>query len=146
MKYSSRGLRRRGDTDKWEVTLVHKDPLTGEAVRSYHTVTARTEKQAERKKNDLIRLLDSQGLAAGTRMTIAELADSFIEYKANSGTVERSTIEDYKKHVKTIKRELGNIRVGDLRIPDVNAWMASMTERGYAPRSVHRPFVFSNRS
>ncbi|MBQ9001492.1 MAG: site-specific integrase [Eggerthellaceae bacterium] len=142
MKYSSKGLRRRGDTDKWEVTLVHKDPLTGESVRSYHTVTARTEKQAERKKNDLIRLLDSQGLAAGTRMTIAELADSFIEYKANSGTVERSTIEDYKKHVKTIKRELGNIRVGDLRIPDVNAWMASMTERGYAPRSVHRPFVF----
>ena len=49
MKYSSRGLRRRGDTDKWEVTLVHKDPLTGESVRSYHTVTARTEKQAERK-------------------------------------------------------------------------------------------------
>ena len=76
MKYSSRGLRRRGDTDKWEVTLVHKDPLTGESVRSYHTVTARTEKQAERKKNELIRRLDSQGLAAGTRMTIAELADS----------------------------------------------------------------------
>lgn len=72
-------------------------------MRSYHTVTARTEKQAERKKNELIRLLDSQGLAAGTRMTIGELADSFIEYKANSGTVERSTIEDYKKHVKTIK-------------------------------------------
>lgn len=142
MKYSSRGLRRRGDTDKWEVTLVHKDPLTGEAVRSYHTVTARTEKQAERKKNELIRRLDSQGLAAGTRMTIADLADSFIEHKANSGTVERSTIEDYKKHVKTIKREFGSIRVGDLGIPDVNAWMASMTERGYAPRSVHRPFVF----
>ena len=93
MKYSSRGLRRRGDTDKWEVTLVHKDPLTGEAVRSYHTVTARTEKQAERKKNDLIRLLDSQGLAAGTRMTIAELASERLSLHLAGERVESASLD-----------------------------------------------------
>ncbi len=48
MRYSSRGLRRRGDTDKWEVTLSHRDPLSGEIVRSFHTVKARTEKQAQK--------------------------------------------------------------------------------------------------
>ena len=32
LRYTSRGLRRRNNTDKWEVTLVHKDPLTGEAM------------------------------------------------------------------------------------------------------------------
>ncbi|MBO7701930.1 MAG: hypothetical protein J6S36_03360 [Eggerthellaceae bacterium] len=64
MRYSSKGLRRRGDTDKWEVTLSHKDPLSGEIVRSYHTVTARTEKQAQKRRDELIRDLEDRGLAA----------------------------------------------------------------------------------
>ena len=34
MKYTSRGLKRRGDSDKWCVTLSHKDPITGELVPS----------------------------------------------------------------------------------------------------------------
>ncbi len=54
MKYTSRGLKRRGDSDKWHVTLSHKDPLTGELVPSYHTVTARTEKQAMKRRDELI--------------------------------------------------------------------------------------------
>ena len=141
MKYSSRGLRRRGDTDKWEVTLSHKDPLSGEFVRSFHTVKARTEKQAQKRKNELIRELDDRGLSAGTKMTISELADLFIEYKADSGTIERSTLDGYRKQIKALKRDLGDIRVCELTIPDVNTWMASMTERGYAPRSVQRPFA-----
>ena len=32
MQYKSRGLRRRSDSDKWEVTLSHEDPYTGETV------------------------------------------------------------------------------------------------------------------
>jgi integrase len=40
MEYTSRGLKRRRNTDKWEVTLSHRDPLTGEQVPSYHTVAA----------------------------------------------------------------------------------------------------------
>ena len=140
MRYSSKGLRRRGDTDKWEVTLSHKDPLSGEIVRSYHTVTARTEKQAQKRRDELIRDLEDRGLAAGTKMTVSELADLFIEYKANSGTVERSTLDGSRKQVKALKRDIGDIRVCELSIPDVSSWMASMTERGYAPRSVQLPF------
>ena len=30
LRYTSRGLRRRNNTDKWEVTLSHVDPVTGE--------------------------------------------------------------------------------------------------------------------
>ena len=140
MRYSSKGLRRRGDTDKWEVTLTHKDPLSGEIVRSYHTVTARTEKQAQKRRDELIRDLEDRGLAAGAKMTVSELADLFIEYKANSGTVERSTLDGYRKQAKALKRDIGDIRVCELSSPDVSSWMASMTERGYAPRSVQRPF------
>ena len=42
MVYKSRGLKRRRNTDKWEVTLAHKDPMTGEVELSYHTVEATT--------------------------------------------------------------------------------------------------------
>ena len=141
MKYSSRGLRRRGDTDKWEVTLSNKDSLSGEIVRSFHTVKARTEKQALKRKDELIRDLDDRGLSAGTKMTISELADLYIEYKAESGTIERSTLDGYRKQIKAPKRDIGDIRVCDLSIPNVSSWMASMTERGYAPRSAQRPFA-----
>ena len=40
MIYTSRGMRRRGDSDKWEVVLSHHDPLSGEQVPTYHTVEA----------------------------------------------------------------------------------------------------------
>ena len=54
MKYTSRGLRRRRGTDKWEVILSHRDPATGKSVTTYHTVEAKSEKQAQKKRNDLI--------------------------------------------------------------------------------------------
>ena len=67
MKYTSRGLKRRGDSDKWHVTLSHKDPITGELVPSYHTVTARTEKQAMKRRDELILDLERKGGAYTSR-------------------------------------------------------------------------------
>ncbi len=49
MIYTSRGMRRRGDSDKWEVVLSRHDPLSGEQVPTYHTVEAQTEKQAKKR-------------------------------------------------------------------------------------------------
>lgn len=48
LRYTSRGLRRRNNTDKWEVTLSHVDPVTGETVRTFHTVDAKTKKGTEK--------------------------------------------------------------------------------------------------
>ena len=47
MRFASRGMRQRGDSDKWGVTLSHRDPATGKQVRSFHTVEAKTLKQAK---------------------------------------------------------------------------------------------------
>lgn len=58
MKYTSRGLRRRGDADKREVILTHKDPMTGESLTTYHTVTAKTKRAAGRAREELIVQLD----------------------------------------------------------------------------------------
>lgn len=54
LRYTSRGLRRRNNTDKWEVTLSHVDPVTGETVRTFHTVDAKTEKARDAQIRDMI--------------------------------------------------------------------------------------------
>ena len=75
MEYTSRGLKRRGDTDKWEVTLSHRDPLTGEQVRSFHTVEAKTQKRAEKARDELIRRLEKEGAACTSKATLKEFLD-----------------------------------------------------------------------
>ena len=45
--------------DKWEVTLSHVDPATGETVRTFHTVDVRTKKGAEKARDALIFKLES---------------------------------------------------------------------------------------
>lgn len=42
-RYTSRSLRRRRNTDQWECSLSHTDPVTGEVVRTYHTLVAKTQ-------------------------------------------------------------------------------------------------------
>ena len=140
MKYTSRGLKRRGTSDKWHVTLSHRDPLTGELVPSYHTVTARTEKQAAKRRDELILELERQGGAYTSRLTLAEFLEKFIQHKQDTMAVERSTINHYRKQARVICRYIGSERLADVGIPTVNRWMAQMAGEGYAPRSVSKPF------
>ena len=140
MKYTSRGLRRRGDTDKWEVILTHKDPMTGESLTTYHTVTAKTKRAAERAREELIVQLELQGGAIGTNMTVQEYMDAFLLYKQYSGTVEPSTIKGYRSDTKYITKYIGDVKLSDLKIPVVNKWMADATKDGYAPKTITKSF------
>ena len=140
MNYRSRGLRRRRNSDKWEVTLCHIDPMTGEQSLTYHTVEAKTEKQAKKKRDDLILELERNGAAASSRLMLREFLEQFIKYKEDGKLVERSTIDHYRKQAKVINRYLGAHRLPDVNIPAVNGWMAQMIAEGYAPRSVSKAF------
>lgn len=141
MEYTSRGLKRRRNTDKWEVTLSHRDPLSGEQASSYHTVEAKTRKGAERARNELIRKLERQGAACTSKTTLAEFLDEFIQYKQDSKAVEQSTIVGYRKDARVVKRYLGATALSDVSIPVVSGWMAKMTKQGYAPRTVGKAFA-----
>lgn len=81
MRYMSRGLRRRRDTDKWEVILSHKGPVTGRAVTTYHTIEAKTEKQTQKKHNELMLELERKGSAIGTNMTVRDFMAHFMAVK-----------------------------------------------------------------
>lgn len=52
-RYTSRSLRHRRNTDRWECSLSHTDPVTGEMSCTYHTITGKT-----RKVERLLDLLD----------------------------------------------------------------------------------------
>ena len=140
MKYTSRGLRRRRNTDQWECTLSHTNPLTGEQVRSYHTVIGKTKRQAERARDELILELELNGGAVGTSYTIRDFLNAFLIYKEESKTIEKSTIRGYKAEAKTINRYIGDLRLSEINIPEVNKMLAAMSAEGYAPKTVAKAF------
>ena len=141
MEYTSRGLKRRRNTDKWEVTLSHRDPLTGEQVPSYHTVEATTRKKAEKARDELILDLERRGSVYTSKLTLGEFLDEFIRFKEEGKLVEKSTLNGYRKEARTLSRYLGATRLADVDIPTVSGWMAQMTEEGYAPRTVAKAFA-----
>ncbi len=140
LRYTSRGLRRRNNTDKWEVTLSHVDPVTGETVRTFHTVDAKTKKGAEKARDALIFRLESDGGAVGSSMTVREFMEQLLRYKEASGTIEPSTVRSYRGEAKQIYPALGAIRLAELTSADIDRWMAGMTAEGYAPKTVAKPF------
>ena len=130
MKYTSRGLRRRRDTDKWEVTLSSVDPLTGEKIRSFHTITEKTEKQALKARNDLILQLEKYGAAVASGITVRELAERLITLKEEKGQIEASTASCYRSDLKVLCRYLGNVRIADLDIPNIEDPVGYLVEIG----------------
>ena len=140
LKYTSRSLRRRRNTDQWECSLSHTDPLTGETVRTYHTLVAKTQRQAERAHDALIVDLELRGGAVGGGVTVRDFMGAFLSYKEKSSTIEPSTVRSYRAESRLICTYLGNVALADLSVPEVNRWMANMTANGYAPKSVAKPF------
>ena len=140
LNYTTRSIRRHGAKDMWEVTLSHKNPITGEVVRTYHKVEAKTKKQAERKRDELILDLERKGGALASGVTVREFLERFVDYKEESGTIEPSTVRSYRGETRLICKYIGNEKLVDVNIATVNDWMASMTKDGYAPKSVAKPF------
>lgn len=76
--------------------------------------------------------------APGRNTPIAEYVERFITAKANSGTVERSTISGYRNDAKHIARWLGGERMGDLNAKRVERMMADMLAAGVPANTVKK--------
>lgn len=140
MEYTTRGMRRRrGSDDKWEVRFSHQDPLTGEMITTYHTITAKTKAGACKARDELRFSLETKGAAVDNKSTVREYLDSFIDYKQASGTVEPSTVSGYRSEAKMVYKYIGNVLLGDLSIPVVTKWMADMS-KDYAPKTCSKAF------
>ena len=107
---------------------------------SYHTVTGKTWKAAERARERLIVELELKGGAVGSSMTVREYMDAWLDRKESGGTVEASTIKGYRTEVKWVDRYIGDVRLSDLTIADVGTWMQDMSGDGYVPKSCAKAF------
>ena len=140
LTYTSRGLRRRRNSDRWEAVLSHADPVTGEVVRTFHTAEGKTRRQAERARDALILDLERKGGAVGSSMSVREFMEQFLAYKEGSGTIEPSTVRGYRAEARQIDSYIGNVRLADLSVEDVSGWMHDMSADGYAPKSCSKAF------
>jgi hypothetical protein len=100
-RYTSRSLRRRRNTDQWECSLSHTNPVTGEVVRAYHTLVAKTQRHAERARDTLILELERKGGAVDSSMSVREFMNQFLAYKEGSSTKEPSTARGYRAEAPT---------------------------------------------
>ena len=141
MKYRSKGLRRRRNTDKWELRLVHDDPLTGEEVLTYHTVEGKTRKQAETARDELIVDLELKGYSVTSNITVRKYLTDFLAYKESIKAIESSTVSGYKHDVTRINKYIGSERIGDLTIAMVSRCLADMIDDGYHPKTVVKSFM-----
>ncbi len=136
LTYTSRGLRRRRNSDRWEAVLLHTDPVTGETVRTFHTVEGKTRRQAERARDALIVEPELLGGASSSNVSLRDFMASFMRHKEGSGTIEPSTVRGYRAEARQIASYIGNVRLAALSVGGRARLDARMSADGYAPKSV----------
>lgn len=141
MKYRSKGLRRRRNTDKWELRLVHDDPLTGDEVLSHHTVEGKTRKQAETARDELIVDLELKGYSVTSNITVRKFLADFLAFKESIKAIESSTVSGYRHDVTRINKYIGAERISDLTIARVSRCLADMIDDDYHPKTVVKSFM-----
>lgn len=146
MEYTSRGLRRRGESNRWEVALSHINPITGLRTTTYHTVEGNTKIEAERNRNKLIKQLEKEGLGSTGNMTVNHIVKELLLHKTQTGSICKSTLRHYEADARAIDRYIGKMPISKLRIPDVSSWVGKMMEDGLAPRTIAKPFKLLNQS
>ena len=140
MKYKPKSLRRRRNTDKWECVLSHTDPITGDDVSTYHTIVAKTRKQAEQIRCDLIVQMELEGSSVSTDITVSQFMDYYLKYKSASKTIEPSTIRDYRYEANKICKYIGAEKIDHVTIAVVDNCLAKMSADGYAPKTIAKCF------
>jgi integrase len=72
---------------------------------------------------------DAQG------MTVRDYCYAYVDARSVRGEVEPSTIKDYR-HILRLLKDLGNVKLGDVRRADVEAWVTELASSGRSPTTV----------
>lgn len=139
MKYHHKRFRKRTE-NTWEAVYYHIDPVSKEKVYTYRTIEAQTEKTAKRIREEIRCELEMQGATNNPQITVEQLLAEYVDYKERSGTIEKSTVKDYRYSAVFINKYIGHIKIGDLTPDDVNEMMSTALSDGYKPKSVCKPF------
>jgi integrase len=124
---------KRGTT--WSVVIDRGRDGAGRRVRDWHS-GFRTEKEAEKKRTELLGLLDKGAYAEPSKLTLgAFLRDTWLP--AVRASVRASTHDSYTRMVdRHVVPALGGTTVQALTPPKLNAFYADLLASGLAPKTV----------
>lgn len=104
-------IRRKGST--YEVRVpAGRDAATGKTLYAY--ATARTEQEAVLKKAELLLKYGTGKVAVGAGVTLGQWLERYIE--AHKSGWENNTYQDYRRHLKTVNRHIGDVRLDQVGV------------------------------
>ena len=138
MRYTKKGLRRRGEN--WEATFAYVDSVTGKKRRISRTIRGAKNEKAARTKMDQLLVELNSGEEVYCQRIVADIVNEYVDGLESGGSVEGSTIQSYRADAKLITTYLGTVQASELSPRDVNSWMGTLIEKGYAPTTVRRAY------
>lgn len=139
---AARRSRRRGSvrargSNRWEVVVTVKDPLTGK-YRKMSRLVRGTRRDAERRLSELQVEADSGSLTpkdTPTAGTYAELLDQWLDRKIAEG-LSVSTITRYRHAAGILREELGTRRIDQVDTRSLDSLYGRLLKAGQSPASI----------
>lgn len=134
-------IRERGKGN-WYAVIDARDPVTGARKRKWHSLEARTKRDAQVKLASLIASVDQGSYVEPTRVAVGEFVRARIEQWEAAGAISPRTAERYRYSVENkIAPNLGTKLLQKMRPLDIEKWHSTLRESGLAPltiRNAHR--------
>ena len=99
---------------------MHKDPVTQEKIFEYYTVTAKTKRHSERKRDELVFDLERKGSAFYSKLTLVGFLTAFVDYNEKCEIIEPTTPKGYRYEARQVSHYIGNELLCELSIATVN--------------------------
>lgn len=116
------------ERDRWVAEITVE---TGKRKR----IRCKTKQEAIRKRNEMLRELERGELATGPQRKLGEYIIDWLE-NVHKGKIRLSVYLNYKKHVKHIVADLGNVWLQKLTPQQVQAFVSKKLEEGISPKYV----------
>lgn len=130
-----KGTLRRKSVDTWQLRVFHGYDDKGKQLCDYHTIHARTKRDAEAEQRRILHTLDTGGYLEPSRLTVAEYLESWLrEYAALH--LKPYTLERYECIVrKHLIPALGSIRMNQLAPMRIERYYAEALKSGRLVRA-----------
>jgi integrase len=129
-----RGTLRRKSADTWQLRVFRGCDDSGKQLCDYHTIHAKTKREAETEQRRILHALDTGGYTEPSRLTVAEYLESWLQDHA-ANNVTPYTFDRYESIVrKHLIPALGSIRLNQLTAIRIQRYYTVALESGRLER------------
>lgn len=139
VEYTKRGMRSR-TKGTFELTFTATDRDAGTSRRKVKTVKAKNASQAKKIFDKMVVDLNEGRIVFDSGLEVSRLVREHVDVLKRKGEIEPSTVRSYLNDAKLIDSGIGSVKLARLTVKDVDEWMASLREQGYAPGTIRRAF------